>query len=117
MNVQIDANEFPLTDRVREHIAWRIAYATSHGPEAVSRIVVRLTNVSGPRGVLYKCCAVQLRLKNAQSLAIEDVQADLDVAIDRAFERVSRSLQRRLVQRRDFAAFPVAHQHTSVDTL
>ena len=117
MNVQIHASDCTLTDGLREHIAWRVAYATSQGRDAVSRIVVHLSNVNnGPRGSVDKCCSVELCLKDMQSLVIEDVQADLNVAIDRAFERVSRSLHRRLTQRRDFARVSLGHQHTPVYT-
>lgn len=99
MNVQIHASDFALTDGLREHIAWRVAYATSHGRDAVSRIVVHLSDVNGPRGGVDKRCGVELRLKGAQSLVVEDVQSDLYVAIDRALERIGRSLHRRLTRR------------------
>ncbi len=116
MNVQIHASGCTLTDGLREHIAWRVAYATSQGRNEVSRIVVHLSNVNEPRGGIDKCCSVELCLKDMQSLVIEDVQADLNVAIDRAFERVSRSLHSRLAQRRDFATVSMANQHTPVYT-
>jgi len=108
MNVQIHASDFTLTDGLREHIAWRVAYATNHGRDEISRVVVHLSDVNGPRGGVDKRCGVELRLKGAQSLIVEDVQADLYVAIDRAFERIGRSLQRRLSRRRDFVAVSVA---------
>ncbi len=109
MNIQIHASDFTLTDGLREHIAWRVAYATHHGRDAVSRIIVHLSDVNGPRGGLDKRCGVELRLKGAPSLVVDDVQADLYVAIDRAFERVGRSLHRRLARRRGFVAVAAAH--------
>jgi len=113
MNVQIHASDFTLTDGLREHIAWRVAYATNHGRDVVSRVVVHLSDVNGPRGGVDKRCGVELRLKGAQSLIVEDVQADLYVAIDRAFERIGRSLHRRMARRRGFAAISAArHDHT-----
>lgn len=108
MNVQIHASNFTLTDGLREHIAWRIAYATNHGRDTVSRVIVHLSDVNGPRGGLDKRCGVELRVKGAQSLVVEDVQADLYVAIDRAFERIGRSLHRRLARRRGFVAVSAA---------
>lgn len=109
MNIQIHASDFTLTDGLREHIAWRVAYATNHGRDAVSRIIVHLSDVNGPRGGVDKRCGVELRLKGAPSLVVDDVQADLYVAIDRAFERVSRSLHRRLARRRCFSATSAVH--------
>lgn len=109
MNIQIRARDFTLTDGLREHIAWRVAYATNHGRDAVSRVVVHLSDVNGPRGGADKRCGIELRLKGTpQSLVVEDVQSDLYVAIDRAFERIGRSLLRNLSRRRDFAAVSAA---------
>lgn len=117
MNVQIHASDFTLTDGLRAHIAWRVAYATTHGRDVVSRIVVHLSDVNGPRGGVDKRCGVELRLKGAQSLVVEDVQADLYVAIDRAFERIGRSLHRRMERRRGFAAVSAARRHAPEETL
>jgi len=108
MNVQIHASDFTLTDGLREHIAWRAAYATNHASDAVSRVVVHLSDLNGPRGGVDKRCGIELRLKGAQTLVVEDVQADLYVAIDRAFERIGRSLQRCLARRRGFVAVSAA---------
>jgi len=102
MNVQIHAHDFTLTDGIREHIGWRISCAVTHGRDAISRVIVRLSDINGPRGGVDKRCGVELRLKGAQSLVVEDVQSDLYVAIDRAFERIGRSLHRRLKQKHDF---------------
>lgn len=108
MNIQIHAQDFTLTEGLHQHIAWRIASAMAHGRDIVTRVVVRLSDVNGPRGGADKCCGVEVRLKGAQSLVVEDVQADLYVAIDRAFERIGRSLHRRLARRRGFAAVSAA---------
>lgn len=116
MNVHIHASDFSLTDGLREHIAWRVAYATSHGRDTVSHVIVHLSDVNGTRGGVDKRCGVELRLKGAQSLVVDDVQADLYVAIDRAFERISRSLHRRLARRRGFVAVSTARQDLPEDT-
>ena len=116
MNIQIHASDFPLTDGLREHIAWRVAYATSHGRDAVSRIIVHLSDINGPRGGVDKRCGIELRVKGTQSLIVVDVQTDLYVAIDRAFERVGRSLHRSMARRRGFAAISAARHHTPEET-
>jgi putative sigma-54 modulation protein len=115
MNVQIHASDFTLTDGLREHIAWRAAYATTHGRDVVSRVVVHLSDINGPRGGVDKRCGVELRLRGAEPLIVEDVQADLYVAIDRAFERIGRSMDRRLARRRNFAAISAARQYIPDD--
>lgn len=117
MNVQIHASDFTLTDGLREHISWRVAYATTHGRDVISRIVVHLSDINGPRGGVDKRCGVELRLKGLEPLIVEDVQADLYVAIDRAFERIERSMHRRLARRRDFTAISAVRQHTPEEAI
>jgi ribosomal subunit interface protein len=99
MQIQIHANDFDLTEGLRHHIARRIAYAINHGRDIVSRIVVRLSDVNGPRGGVDKRCGIEVRLKGASAIAIADTQSDLYVAIDRAAERTGRTLDRRIARR------------------
>jgi putative sigma-54 modulation protein len=110
VNFQIQAQDFTLTTGLRQHVAVRLAYALNHGRDIVSRIVVRLSDINGPRGGVDKCCGIEVRLKGAPALIVEDTQADLYVAIDRASERIGRTLDRRLARQRDFPAVSMARQ-------
>ena len=110
MNLQIKAQDFTLTDGLRQHVSTRLAYALNHGRDIVTRIVVRLSDVNGPRGGVDKCCGIEVRLKGAPALIIEDTQTDLYVAIDRASERIGRTLDRRLARQRGFPAVSMARQ-------
>lgn len=110
MNFQIQAQDFTLTTGLRQHVAVRLACALNHGQDIVSSIIVRLSDVNGPRGGVDKCCGIEVRLKGAPSLIVEDTQTDLYVAIDRASERIGRTLDRRLARQRDFPAVSLARQ-------
>jgi len=99
MNVQMHAQGFTLSDEVREHITRRLAYALNHGRDQVSRVVVRLADANGPRGGIDKECTIEVRLRGASAIVIEDTQAELIVAIDRAAERAGRTLDRQLNRR------------------
>ena len=68
MNLQIQAQSFTLTDGLREHVSTRLAYGLNHGRDVVTRIVVRLSDVNGPRGGQDKCCGIEVRLKGTGSL-------------------------------------------------
>ncbi len=103
MNLQIQAQNFRLTEGLRHHVADRVAYALNHGRDIVARVVVRMSDVNGPRGGVDKCCGIEVRLKGAPALIVEDTQADMYVAIDRASERVGRTLDRRLARQRGFS--------------
>ena len=100
MKVQIHAQEFTLTEGLRAHIERRLAHALSHGRDVVTCVIVRLTDLNGPRGGADKRCGIEVRHKRASPVVVEDVQSDLYVAIDRASERVRRTLDRRLAYRR-----------------
>ena len=104
MQIQIHSDDFDLTDGLRDHIVRRLAYSLNCGRALISRIVVRLADVSGPRGGVDKCCGIEVRLKGRSSIAIDDTQADLQVAIDRAVERTGRTLYHRIVRRPRVAA-------------
>jgi ribosomal subunit interface protein len=103
MNIHIHTNDFDLTDGLRDHVTKRLAYSLNHGRDFVSRIVVRLSDVNGPRGGIDKRCGIEVRLKGASTIAIDDTEADLYVAIDRAVERTGRTLDRRIARRHHLA--------------
>lgn len=100
MLIQIHADGFALTDGLRDHITRRLAFALNHGRDVVSRIVVRLSDVNGPRGGPDKRCGIEVRLKGASAITVDDTQTDLYVAIDRATDRTGRTLDRRTARHR-----------------
>jgi putative sigma-54 modulation protein len=102
MNLKIQAADFPLTDGLRQHVSLRLAHALNYGRDLVTRIVVHLSDVNGVRGDKEKRCSIEVRLKGAPALIVEDIQSDLYVAIDRAAERIGRALDRHLARQRDF---------------
>jgi ribosome-associated translation inhibitor RaiA len=64
---------------------------------------VQLSDINGPRGGIDKRCQIEVQLKGTPNVVIEDVEADLYAAIDRAAERVGRTVARRLSRQRAFA--------------
>jgi len=104
MQIQIHSDDFDLTEGLRDHIVKRLAYALNHGRDMISRVVVRLSDANGPRGGVDKRCGIEVRLKGASTIALDDTQADLYVAIDRAAERTGRTLDRRIARRHRHAA-------------
>jgi putative sigma-54 modulation protein len=103
MHIDIHTHGFSLTPGLREYVEKRLAYALSHGDDSIMRLTVRLSDINGPRGGDDKCCLIEVRLKQAPAVVIEDIEADLYVAIDRAAERAGRTLARRLARQREFA--------------
>ncbi len=108
MQVDIQSRNFTLTDGLRDYLTKRLAYGLTAGDAAIGRVMVRLSDVNGPRGGEDKRCHIEVRLRGIPDVVIEDTQTDLYVAIDRATERAGRALMRRLGRRGEFAPPPEA---------
>ena len=101
MQTDIQSQGFTLTAGLRDYLMKRLAYNLNHGGEYITRITVRLSDINGPRGGADKRCFIEVRLKHLSAVVIDDVEADLYVAIDRAAERAGRTLTRRLSRQRE----------------
>ncbi len=101
MQIEIQARDFHLTHALRDHIQRRLGFALSTRYQHIQRILVRLSDINGPRGGSDKCCQIQMVLPQQSDLVIEDTETDMYVAIDRAANRASRTLGRKLTRQRD----------------
>lgn len=100
MQIDIQARGFVLTEGLRAHVEHRLRFALTRFQDRVARIAVRLTDVNGPRGGVDKRCHLQVRLSGLPGIVIQDTEADLYVAVDRATDRAARTLGRYLERAR-----------------
>ena len=103
MQLDIQCRGFDLTDSLRDYAKKRLAYSLNCGDSHIARVIVRLSDINGPRGGKDKRCHLELRLKGLPEVVIEDTEADLYVAVDRAADRAGRALLRCLARQREFA--------------
>ena len=101
MQIEIYTRNFSLTQSLRSHIERRLGFALRTRYDRIRRILVRLSDVNGPRGGNDKRCQIQLSLPGQADVVIEDIQSDLYAAISRAADRASRTVTRRLGRRRN----------------
>ena len=101
MQIDVQALGFELTPALRTHTERRLAFALGRADTQVSRLWVRLSDLNDPRGGEDKRCHVRITLTDAPEVVIEDTEADLYVAIDRAADRAGRPVARRLERSRD----------------
>lgn len=101
MQIEIQARHFPLTQAMRGHVERRLGFALSTRHEHIQRILVRLSDVNGPRGGHDKCCQIQVVLPQLADVIVEDTESNLYAAIDRAADRASRTVARKLARQRD----------------
>lgn len=108
--IKIQARKFSLTRALRGHAERRLDFLANVRYDNIKRVLVRLSGINGPRGGKDKCCLIQVKLPGQPDVVIEDTRSDLYAAIDRAAERVSRTVGRKLrrqkhrSQGRDFAS-------------
>jgi len=96
MQIDIQARDFSLTDALRSHAERRLRFALTRCDDHIQRIVMRLSDINGPRGGADKRCHLQLILIGLPDVVVEDIEADLYVAIDCAADRAGRTLVRKI---------------------
>ena len=99
MQIEIQAQSFSLTDALQSHVQRRLRFALTSGVNHINRVMVRLSDINGPRGGQDKCCHIQVVLEGMPDVVIEDTESDLYAAISRAAGRASRAVARRLRRR------------------
>lgn len=100
MQIDIQARDFPLTDALCNHTKRRLSFSLSARDNHIQRVIVRLSDINGPRGGADKCCHIQVVLAHLPDVVIKDTEADLYTAIDRAADRAGRTAGRRLMRQR-----------------
>jgi putative sigma-54 modulation protein len=101
MQMDIQSQGFTLTPGPHDYLTKRLAYSLGHGDQSITRVIVRLSDINGPRGGDDKRCLIEVRLRQLPAVVIADTEADLYAAIDRATDRASRTLARRLARQRE----------------
>ncbi len=110
MQLDIQTRGFSLTESLRDYTEKRMKFALHRNDKHILRTCVWLADINGPRGGIDKRCQVELTMAGHSNIVIEDTQADLYFAIDRASERCMRTLARHLERLHYF-------NHTSIAAL
>ncbi len=96
MTTTIHARGFELTDGIHDHVQRRVRTAVGRFGDKLTRVVVRLTDVNGPRGGVDKRCLVTVTVPGQSDLVVKALKTDLYAAVDCATGSVARTLARRL---------------------
>jgi ribosomal subunit interface protein len=99
MKIEIQARNFSMTHALRKHIERRLGFALSTCYRHVKRILVRISDVNGPRGGNDKRCHLEVILPG-RTVVVEKTEVDLYAAINRAAARAGRTVLRQLRRRR-----------------
>ncbi len=96
MQIDIQSRGFTLTDALLSYSQRRILFALTYCSGHINRVVIRLSDINGPRGGADKRCHVQIMLAGIPDVVIEDTEVDLYAAIDRAVDRARRTVVRKV---------------------
>lgn len=102
MRIDIQARGFKLTDGLRQYTERRLKFALSWAAFEVRKVVVRFSDINGPRGGEDKRCYIQIPITGRPDIVIEDTESNLYTAIDHAVSRIERSVARRLERKREY---------------
>lgn len=96
MQIDIQSRGFSLTDALLSHARRRLVSAMSYCSGHVNRVIIRLSDINGPRGGADKRCHIQVVLAGIPDVIVEETEVDLYGAIDRASDRARRSVFRKV---------------------
>ena len=114
MQINIQARQFSLTDALRSHAERRLRFALTCCDEHIQQVVMRLSDINGPRGGADKRCHLQVMLTGLPDVVVEDTEADLYIAINRATDRAGRTVERRIARQRDTARASGLHNTVAI---
>ena len=96
MRIHIQARGFTVTEPLRALAERRLRFALGSLSGRIRSVNMLLDDQNGPRGGIDKRCKLRVALPAQPAVVIEQLDADVYAAIDRAAERASRTLARRL---------------------
>ncbi len=106
MQFDIQARNFSLTDALRQHAERRLRFTFTCCRDQIQRVVMRLSDINGPRGGEDKRCHLQIKLDRLPDVIVEDTESDLYVAIDRASDRAGRTVMRKIERKQSLLRQP-----------
>jgi len=96
MQIDIQSRGFSLTDALLKYSEQRLLFSMSYFSINIKRVVIRLSDINGPRGGTDKRCHLQVVIPGLPDVVVEDTEADMYAAIDRAMDRARRTVARKL---------------------
>jgi len=101
MKLGIRGQHIVLTATLLAHVERRLRFALGRFEQKIRQIAVQVTDLNGPRGGFDKQCRFTVTLSPSGKVIVGAIDADLHTAIDRAADRLERSVTRELKRRRE----------------
>jgi len=101
MQLEINCHHVPLDPSLKDHVSRQMEFALGQFDGWISKVLVHLEDVNGPRGGVDKQCRVLVTLRGGKTLKIEDLDADLISVINRSADRIGHAVSREMDRRRE----------------
>jgi ribosomal subunit interface protein len=92
--VEIRSPDFDLTPAIRRYAMEHLAAKLVKHARRIQAITVRFEDREGVRDGLDKVCRVEVLLPRHTPLVVEEIDPDLNAAIDLAADRIAQAVQR-----------------------
>lgn len=102
MTLELRVTGMDLADALQEYIERRLQFGLGRFRRRIGRVVVRLSDLNGPRGGVDKRCRVSVELLRRGNVVVEETDSDLYGAINRATDRAGNTVARELKRARDW---------------
>ena len=96
MKIKVRDSQHRVGATLHHHVERRLRFALDRFSRQISAVKVQLSDLNGPRGGVDQCCRVEVSLVAGGRLIVEEAQSYLYTAINRAADRASRAVARRL---------------------
>lgn len=103
MQFELLPRNVEISDEFRETVERRARYALGRFGERIVGTKVMFRDVNGPKGGIDLQCVIEAKLSRGGSVAVEVTDVDIELAMTRAVERLSRRIRDMLARRRDVA--------------
>ena len=94
MNIEVKQHHIELQGSVIDNIRRHIAADLERFTHLIRRVRVQIADINGPRGGEDKSCRIQVYLKRAPSVIIEDRGMGILAVVGRAVARVDMAMSR-----------------------
>ena len=96
MKILVNTRHMTLTKKLKNYVKRRLTFALGSRFDQVKRVEVTLSDINGPKGGEDKRCQMLLKLDGQGDIVIEDTQLHVYDAIDRAANKASQTVNKRV---------------------
>jgi putative sigma-54 modulation protein len=94
MNIEVKQKHVEIQDSVVDNIHRHIEADLERFDHMIKRVCVQIADINGPRGGEDKLCRIQVYLKHASAVIVEDRGSSVFTVVCRAIDRVNMAVSR-----------------------